>query len=61
MPPPGRRALPFFGAAILSFSAGVTTQPGDEFEISAPGFGRPLRNAVVKKEKKETLVTVNKA
>ena len=58
---PGDVHCHFFGAAILSVSAGVTTQPGDEFEISAPGFGRPLRNAVVKKEKKETLVTVNKA
>ena len=58
---PGDVHCHFFGAAILSFSAGVTTQPGDEFEISAPGFGRPLRNEIVSRQKKETLVTVRKA
>lgn len=34
----------FFGAAVLSYAAGVTTKPGDVFEIEAPIFGRPLRN-----------------
>jgi hypothetical protein len=34
----------FLGAAALSFTDGVTPAPGDEFEISADGFGLPLRN-----------------
>ena len=40
----------FFGAAVLSFSAGVAARPGDVFEISAPQFGRPLRNALAGEE-----------
>ena len=36
----------FFGTATLSFSAGITTQAGDLFEISSAVFGRPLRNAL---------------
>ena len=31
-----------FGTATLSFADGVTAEPGDEFEISAPAFGLPL-------------------
>ncbi|MDP9137043.1 MAG: FAH family protein, partial [Pseudomonadota bacterium] len=34
----------FFGAAVLSYAAGIKTAPGDEFEISASAFGQPLRN-----------------
>ena len=34
----------FIGAATLSAGAGIRCQSGDWFEISAPGFGRPLRN-----------------
>jgi hypothetical protein len=41
---PGDVHCHFFGTATLSRNAGVATQPGDRFEISAPGFGRPLRN-----------------
>jgi len=33
-----------FGTATLSFAAGITTEPGDVFEIEAPDFGLPLRN-----------------
>jgi hypothetical protein len=33
----------FFGTATLSFSDGVQLAPGDEMEIEAEGFGRPLR------------------
>ena len=43
---PGDVHLHFFGTATLSRKAGVVTQPGDRFEISAPGFGRPLRNTL---------------
>ncbi len=41
---PGDVHVHYFGTATLSFSEGVRTQPGDVFEISAEGFGRPLRN-----------------
>jgi hypothetical protein len=41
---PGDVHCHFFGTATLSRNAGVVTQPGDIFEISAAGFGRPLRN-----------------
>ncbi len=43
---PGDAHAHFFGTATLSFAAGVQAQPGDVFEISAPGFGRPLRNSL---------------
>lgn len=41
---PGDLHAYFFGAAVLSYAAGVKTAPGDEFEIEAPEFGKPLRN-----------------
>ena len=34
----------FFGTSTLSFADGVQAMEKDEFEISAPAFGRPLRN-----------------
>jgi hypothetical protein len=37
----------FFGTATLSFADGIRLQAGDEMEIAAPAFGRPLRNTVV--------------
>ncbi len=44
---PGDVHVHYFGTATLSFADGVRTQPGDVFEIEAPGFGRPLRNPIV--------------
>jgi len=41
---PGDVHVHFFGTATLSFSAGVRTQPGDQFEIEADAFRLPLRN-----------------
>ncbi|MGC9523366.1 MAG: AraD1 family protein [Anaerolineae bacterium] len=41
---PGDVHVHFFGTATLSFAAGVVLSPGDEMEIEAEGFGRPLRN-----------------
>jgi len=41
---PGDVHIHTFGTATLSVAAGVTTQPGDVFEISAPDFGLPLVN-----------------
>ncbi len=35
-----------FGTATLSFADGITAQSGDVFEIEAPPFGLPLRNAL---------------
>ena len=43
---PGDLHAHYFGAAVLSFSAGVKTQPGDEFVIEAKEFGQPLRNTL---------------
>jgi hypothetical protein len=42
-----------FGTATLSVAAGIKTEPGDVFEISAPQFGLPLVNplAVAKAER----------
>ena len=41
---PGDIHCHFFGAATFSFAHGIHTQPGDEFELDVPVFGRPLRN-----------------
>ena len=41
---PGDVHVHCFGTATLSFAAGIRTQAGDVFEISAPGFGLPLVN-----------------
>jgi hypothetical protein len=41
---PGDVHIHTFGTATLSVAAGVRTQPGDVFEISAPEFGLPLVN-----------------
>ncbi len=41
---PGDLHAHFFGAAELSYMAGVRTKPGDEFEIDVPAMGKPLRN-----------------
>ena len=43
---PGDAHVHFFGTATLSFADGVRLEPGDEIEIEAPDFGRPLRNRV---------------
>ncbi len=43
---PGDVHAHFFGTATLSFSAGIVLTPGDEIEIEAEGFGRPLRNPI---------------
>jgi hypothetical protein len=43
---PGDVHCHFFGTATLSRNSGIITQPGDRFEISAPGFGFPLRNTL---------------
>lgn len=44
---PGDVHVYFCGASALSCAAGFKCRPGDVYEISAPGFGRPLRNPLV--------------
>jgi hypothetical protein len=56
---PGAVHVHFFGTATLSFADGLAIQPGDEFEISAEGFGRPLRNRVeVVKEPQSRVISL---
>jgi hypothetical protein len=55
---PGDVHCHFFGTATLSRNAGVVTQPGDVFEISAAEFGRPLRNALAQEAGQEGLIQV---
>ncbi|MDA4111628.1 MAG: GguC family protein [Thaumarchaeota archaeon] len=43
---PGDVHCHFLGASSLSFAQGIKTIQGDVFEISAPEFGRPLRNPI---------------
>lgn len=44
---PGDLHAYFFGAAVMSYAAGIQTQAGDEYEIEAAVFGQPLRNRMV--------------
>lgn len=37
----------FFGAAVMSYASGIKTASGDEYEIQAQTFGKPLRNRMV--------------
>ena len=41
---PGDLHVHMFGTATLSFADGIGCREGDEVEISAPGFGVPLKN-----------------
>ena len=45
---PGDVHVHFFGTATLSFSDGVSTEPGDQFEIEAAPFALPLRNPLAR-------------
>lgn len=45
---PGDVHVHCYGTATLSFADKVKVEPGDTFEISANGFGRPLVNQVVR-------------
>jgi len=55
---PGDVHCHYFGTATLSFAAGITTQNGDIFEISAPGFGRPLQNQLAVSQDADALVAI---
>ncbi len=56
---PGDVHCHFFGTAVLSYKAGIVTQPGDRIEISAQDFGRPLRNAVERAQEDQKMVIVH--
>ncbi len=45
---PGDVHVHFIGAAVLSFTAGIRTEPGDVFEIFSEPFGAPLRNPLAR-------------
>jgi hypothetical protein len=45
---PGDVHVHFFGTATLSYSDGIRTEPGDEFEIEAAPFTLPLRNRLAR-------------
>ena len=47
----------FFGAAVLSFAAGVRAEPGDVFELDVPTFGRALRNPLRRADSETVTVT----
>jgi hypothetical protein len=55
---PGDVHVHFFGAATGSFTRQVRAQVGDVFEISAAGFGRPLRNPLGPAREPSRLVSV---
>jgi len=50
---PGDVHVHFFGTSTLSFADQFKPEPGDVFEISAAGFGKPLRNTLVATESSE--------
>lgn len=45
---PGDVHVHFFGTATLSFADQIKPEPGDVFEITAEGFGRPLKNLLIR-------------
>ncbi|MEZ4726756.1 MAG: AraD1 family protein [Caldilineaceae bacterium] len=55
---PGDVHCHYYGTATLSFAAGFQVQPGDVFEISAPAFGRSLRNPLVKSADIDRLIAI---
>ena len=46
----------FFGTATVSFADGVSLKAGDEMEIEAEPFGRPLRNGIETEEQSEVRI-----
>ena len=45
---PGDVHVHMFGTATLSFADGISTRPGDIFEIESAPFGLPLKNPLAK-------------
>ena len=55
---PGDLHVHFFGTATLSFADGIRTEPGDIWQISAPGFGAALENPLDQRPPEAGPVTV---
>jgi hypothetical protein len=55
---PGDVHVHYFGTATLSFSDGIRVEPGESFEIEAPGFGKPLRNPLAVEPAPKTCLVV---
>lgn len=55
---PGDVHIHFFGTDCLSFSDGISLQEADVMEVSATGFGRPLRNPLHLAGSKPEIVSV---
>ena len=53
---PGDLHVHMFGTATLSFADGIVVEPGDQFEISAPEFGLPLKNPLAVQDALDTKV-----
>lgn len=53
---PGDVHVHFFGTATLSFSDGISVEPGDIFEIEADAFTLPAINALSARDECEELV-----
>jgi hypothetical protein len=53
---PGDVHVHMFGTATLSFADGIKASAGDVFEIEAPDFGLPLRNALALAEEEDVTV-----
>jgi len=53
---PGDVHVHFFGTATLSYSDGVTTVPGDVFEMEAAPFALPLSNPLARAEPRAVAV-----
>ncbi len=60
-PQAGRCHIHFYGAGAFSFGAGIELQDRDIAEISFEGFGRPLRNPILKEAGPDRLVMVRPA
>jgi hypothetical protein len=58
---PGDVHIHFYGAGAFSFGAGIELQDRDIAEISFEGFGRPLRNPILKEAGPDRLVMVRPA
>lgn len=55
---PGDIHIHMFGTATLSFADKIMCEDGDQFEISAPGFGLPLCNPLAVAEKSDAAFKV---
>ncbi len=56
---PGDVHMHFFGAGVLSLTAGVSAEDGDLFEIDVPEFGKPLVNPLRIDRSEDSRATVH--